>query len=608
MWDLVGCAMPRFAPRLPSPMCRSPQSSQTIGSDRKRLGVYLRRLPSQESDAVEKDERGADVPDEWLGCARCLNLLDEIRAENLPVPPDAHNAVMRACSSRVDVVQFLFDDLIKAGKETEASFAAMMQAQLNCGDLDGAKETLQGLLSRPRLRTKLRTCGPLITRLCEVGDDSRTTVGLWERLEMRGVGFTQREYSARLGMHARAGEVNLLQSTLNELLDLSPTPDIETLAAIEASVNEIARNGGGQTADALASAEDAASAMGNTGLMVTRRGPHDANGLCTCCGAQLRVLGLTAGERERVRDIILDRAAARSSSGLEHLQRYREWLRVRPPFDYVLDGPNIAYHKQNFDGGRFDYGQIQVILDTVRAVDPAVRVLVLLPTKYLRKVIPNHTSSQARTNTLTEADHALLDAWRAEGILYECSGNLYDDWYWMYATVAETQSPEPPHPDAVATRVVTNDEMRDHWHELLPVMAFNRWKHAQVAAFEVIHPTDPEEGADGEEEKEAEEAGDASLEGAAVEAAPSRLAKQAPQTQVSTHADAQAMAQSEAGRQEAVTGSEADEMESSVEKLTAVVQPPPLLSTEAQVQGGAWHVPVPGTDPQEWLCFDALGA
>ena len=209
------------------------------------FGCLLRRLPSQESDAVEKDERGADVPDEWLGCARCLNLLDEIRAENLPVPPDAHNAVMRACSSRVDVVQFLFGDLIKAGKETEASFAAMMQAQLNCGDLDGAKETLQGLLSRPRLRTKLRTCGPLITRLCEVGDDSRTTVGLWERLEMRGVGFTQREYSARLGMHARAGEVNLLQSTLNELLDLSPTPDIETLAAIEASVNEIARNGGG---------------------------------------------------------------------------------------------------------------------------------------------------------------------------------------------------------------------------------------------------------------------------------------------------------------------------------------------------------------------------
>ena len=55
----------------------------------------------------------------------------------------------------------------------------------------------------------------------------------------------------------------------------------------------------------------------------------------------------------------------------------------------------------------------------------------------------------------------LVQAWRDAGLLYVCTPELYDDWYWMFATVAETQSEEPdaiswPQPLGTAgvTRVV----------------------------------------------------------------------------------------------------------------------------------------------------------
>ena len=47
------------------------------------------------------------------------------------------------------------------------------------------------------------------------------------------------------------------------------------------------------------------------------------------------------------------------------------------------------------------------------------RVLLLLPSKYLQREIPNHTCSKQRYNEITDADAALLAKWRAEGVLFE---------------------------------------------------------------------------------------------------------------------------------------------------------------------------------------------
>ena len=543
--------VPALIPHLPTWPARSPPPiARKEPSDKYRLGYYLRKLPKPDElqDAYEVNA------DEWLGCARCLRLLDEIRAADLPVPADATNAAMRVCASRIDVVERLFEGLQELDLVTEASFAALLAARLANDDLAAARAAVNGLLAKPNLRPKLRTCSPLLILLC-AKDEATAAIDLWERLERRGVDFSQREYAARIRMHGRLGASAQLQHSLAKLMARVPNPDAATVAAIEEAVNFCSQS----------------SATGKPAAIV-RRGTHDDDGHCSCCGARLQVLYLDAAEREQVRDVLLARAASRSANGLEHLQRYREWLRVRPPFQYVIDGPNVAYFGQNYEAGRFQYAQIQRILDELREKDPAARVLVLIPSKYLRNTIPNHTSSSARQNELTVTDKALLQAWRQEGILYDCSGNLYDDWYWMYATVAETQAPEPPHPDAVNTRVVTNDEMRDHWHDLLPAVAFARWKHSQVAAFECDSriredPTSADDSGHG-----------ITLEQVQVEAVAVTALEV---TSITTEAMGE------------------------VDATLTRVADPPLISLEAQlsVEGRAWHIPVPDTEPQEWLCF-----
>ena len=59
------------------------------------------------------------------------------------------------------------------------------------------------------------------------------------------------------------------------------------------------------------------------------------------------MIGLTAEERERVRDTILSRAAAPQARTFAAVPR----VAARTPADYILDGPNIAYFKQNYEQG-----------------------------------------------------------------------------------------------------------------------------------------------------------------------------------------------------------------------------------------------------------------
>ena len=115
------------------------------------------------------------------------------------------------------------------------------------------------------------------------------------------------------------------------------------------------------------------------------------------------------------------------------------------------------------------------------------RVLLLLPEKYVQEEVPNHTCSSERRNKVAAADLEMLERLRAEGTLYEVPRRVYDDWFWMCASVAR----RPPAAAAAAavplrrralTRVVSNDAMRDHWVELLPRRFFDRWRARSSAS------------------------------------------------------------------------------------------------------------------------------
>ena len=126
------------------------------------------------------------------------------------------------------------------------------------------------------------------------------------------------------------------------------------------------------------------------------------------------------------------------------LEEFSAWLDARPAFDVLLDGPNIAYHNQNYEGGSFRFQQIAAMVALLRS--QGENVLVLLPQAYVQEEIPNHTcSSQQRDRRSTE-DAVLLKRWREQGILYVCPRGIYDDWFWMCARASACSHKHAPPP------------------------------------------------------------------------------------------------------------------------------------------------------------------
>lgn len=627
--------MTHVTSRTGSPLaCASPsvfvQEGRITKAGKKHLSEVLPSL---------REAQGASAD----GCTSCLQLMEDLRAEDLLrfTGGNVHNHAMRVCEGRLDEVERLFAELIEMRMVTEASYAMLVQAQVEHGELQRARASIEAMLVDARVsKPRLRTCAPLLHRLCQMGD-AEAMIDLWDRLARRGVEYTAREFDMRMRMHGRAGDTRALQRALSALLTHDPTPDAKSIEAITAAVSDWASARvrgphGEESADA-----------GETGEVVgrlwARRATLGASGACSCCGSSVRLLSLAPDERARVRETLLRRAGERSSTGFRHLLEYVEWLRVRPPFDYVLDGPNIAYFNQNFEEGSFRFAQIQAVVDVLREASPEARILLLLPAKYLKAEIPNHTSSKSRQRgskqrtKLTDADWALIAEWRASGILYEATPELYDDWYWMYASVAETQAAEPETatvPPAGVTRVVTNDAMRDHFDQLLPSRSFHRWRHAQILPFGFHHANTTEAHVAGSSPPEAEVGADASATiHAEHENTPAgragSLAPVASEAATATdHGPAPGMATAELSEpmaaNEAVHGLGHDEAAATAAMLRAEalghegqvrmraagldgplrtwVAPVPRLSVEAQADGWTWHVPVPDTEPQEWLC------
>ena len=192
------------------------------------------------------------------------------------------------------------------------------------------------------------------------------------------------------------------------------------------------------------------------------------------------------------------------------------------------------------------------------------RVLLLLPHHYIQDEIPNHTSSSEEWTRVEPSDRALLDAWRSEGKLFVCASGLYDDWYWMFASVSSSQHGGGDDDSSPGPIVVTNDAMRDHWSELLPRRDFVRWRTSQIVPFSLEFS-----------EAAAERAVDAPSRGTTIDG-------------------------------EACSAATEDVPAPCVR----VAQLPPY-SSEPQRLGARWHIPIPDDADEEgrvarcWLCCDA---
>jgi len=193
---------------------------------------------------------------------------------------------------------------------------------------------------------------------------------------------------------------------------------------------------------------------------------------------------LTTEERARVRAALAELVGP---SNAKALHSFADWLSASQrerggEFVYIVDGANVAYHKQNFDEGKFSFRQIELVVEKLKQrLQPGERILVLIPWPYAQKVIPNSTKHKRgkKVSYLTAEDSIFLERLEREGMLFVVPQWANDDWYWMYATVNEGRQQ--------MARVVTNDLMRDHRLAFLEPRPFIRWRNSQVIRFDLTH-------------------------------------------------------------------------------------------------------------------------
>ena len=60
----------------------------------------------------------------------------------------------------------------------------------------------------------------------------------------------------------------------------------------------------------------------------------------------------------------------------ENFEQFKQFLRENGPYDVFVDGANIAHYKQNFEGGTFNYGQIELLTSELQK--QGYKVLIVL--------------------------------------------------------------------------------------------------------------------------------------------------------------------------------------------------------------------------------------
>ena len=140
---------------------------------------------------------------------------------------------------------------------------------------------------------------------------------------------------------------------------------------------------------------------------------------------------------------------------------------------------------QNFDGGSFNFYQIQFMVDALEKMNE--NPLVILPDKYFNRTFFVTMGSIPRKQSLSEEEKAIVTKLWKRGQLYRVPSGCLDDYFWMVASVSdqicsrngrnldvETDNKENRWP-GTRPMLVSNDQMRDHKLELLEPRLFRRW-------------------------------------------------------------------------------------------------------------------------------------
>jgi len=77
------------------------------------------------------------------------------------------------------------------------------------------------------------------------------------------------------------------------------------------------------------------------------------------------------------------------------------------PFTAIIDGANVAYYMQNFQGGSFNYYQIQFMVEALEKMKE--NPLVIIPFKYCSKYFTVTMGANRRQHFLDQNERNIID-------------------------------------------------------------------------------------------------------------------------------------------------------------------------------------------------------
>ena len=160
----------------------------------------------------------------------------------------------------------------------------------------------------------------------------------------------------------------------------------------------------------------------------------------------------------------------------------------------VVDGANVGYYQQNFQGApkHLDYHQLDWMIRQLRREGPPH------PDSDTTSPTTNSTSSNMDVLVFLHIRHVtqapaeyrrMIQRWKEWKVLYTTPWGMNDDWFWIQAALT-----------VPGTLLVTNDELRDHLFQMLAPRAFLLWQerhqvHFSFGGWETVVDTD-EDGPD----------------------------------------------------------------------------------------------------------------
>lgn len=403
------------------------------------------------------------------------------------------------------------------------------------GQAGAAEELLHRYQHQPSEQQRLRTFTPLLSYYCDISmQQASQALRIFRQMRQApGVYLDSETYVMLLSSLARQGyflpveannhnpQLNVVDDVMvqagfsqkgpalldaimtemaDDLLELNMTAAVKLYRALHhAWISSDQENDDGLP-DTLPAATQSSSS--SSSLITLGRVTIDSSTrACNVTGAKLRLFALTAEQRTRVHDTLLEMAstqhedfaakmqernkkkkrpimaleASRGEYALEQLALFAKWV-ADQNFTAIIDGPNIAY----FGHAVLRYSQVEKMVQKLESLGE--RPLVTMPHKYCQSTF--YVASINQAQRLSEREQQVIANLKEKGQLYVVQEWCLDDYYWMIASVvAHSRNDTNGSLPGLRPLLITNDQMRDHKLTLLEPRLFRRWTSCHIVRY-----------------------------------------------------------------------------------------------------------------------------